>query len=94
MTENWTDVTDGNTKWFKRLAITKFIIKMGIMVFFVVEVVAIAKVVTMIAPYVNDAELVMEHVWTNSQITAAIELAVLVGALWIFSKMVTSIMRK
>lgn len=94
MTENWTDITDGNTKWFKRLAITRFVIKMGIMVFFVVEAVAIAQVIAMIAPYVNDAELVMEHVWTNSQITAAIMIAVLVGALSIFSKMVSSIMRK
>lgn len=93
MTDEWVDITDGqNTKWFKRIKIAQYIVKIGVIVFFVMEVVAIANVLRIIAPYVNDAELVMDHVWTNSQITALIEMLVLCGSLIIFAKMVKKVL--
>lgn len=92
MTDEWVDITDGqNTKWFKRIKIAQYVVKIGVIVFFAMEVVAIAKVLEIIAPYVKDAELVMDHVWTNSQITALIEMFVLCGVLIIFAKMMKKV---
>ena len=93
MTDEWVDITDGqNTKWFKRIKIAQYVVKIGVIVFFVMEAVAIANVLMITAPYVNDAELVLDHVWTNSQITALIEMLVLCGALIIFAKMVKKVL--
>lgn len=92
MTENWMDITDGNTKWFKRIKIAQYVFKIGVIVFFVVEAVAITIVLKITAPYVKDAELVLDHVWTNSQITALIEMFVLLGALIILAKMVKKVL--
>ena len=93
MTDEWVDITDGqNTKLFKRIKIAQYVFKIGVIVFFIVEAVAIANVLKIIAPYVNDAELVLDHVWTNSQITALIEMFVLCGVLIIFSKMMKKVL--
>ena len=93
MTDEWVDITDGqNTKWFKRIKIAQYVVKIGVIVFFVMEAVAIATVLKITTPYVSDAELVMDHVWTNSQITAIIQMFVLCGTLIIFAKMVKKVL--
>lgn len=92
MTTEWVDITDGqNTKWFKRIKIAQYVVKIGIIGFFAMEVFAIANVLKIITPYVKDAELVMDHVWTNSQITAIIQMFVLCGVLIIFAKMMKKV---
>ena len=93
MTDEWVDITDGqNTKLFKRIKIAQYVFKIGVIVFFVMEAVAIANVIKIIEPYFYDAELVLDHVWTNSQITALIEMFVLCGALIIFAKMMKKVL--
>ena len=93
MTDEWVDITDGqNTKWFKRIKIAQYVVKIGVIVFIFVEAVVIADVLRVIAPYVKDAELVMNHVYTNSQITAIIQMFVLIGVLIIFTKMMKKVL--
>lgn len=93
MTDEWVDITDGqNTKLFKRIKIAQYVVKIGVIVFFVMEAVAIATTLKITAQYVNNAELVLDHVWTNSQITALIEMFVLLGALIILAKMVKKVL--
>lgn len=82
------------TRRLKQIAILKLIIKLGICGFYALFVISTAKLVESLAPYVENKDLVLETVFTNSQITAMMVLLFITGVLIIFSKMIIGLMRR
>lgn len=94
MTEEWIDITDyQKTNIYKKIAIIRFVLKIGILAFFTAMVIAVARVIKQIAPYVSNPDLVLDTVWTNSQLTAVVVLIFLCFILIIFSRMITRLFR-
>ncbi len=82
------------TRRLKQIAIVKFLIKMGILGFYVLFAISMVELLKVFAPYVNNKDLVLETAFTNSQITAMIVLLFIAGVFIIFSKMIKRVMKK
>lgn len=82
------------TKRFKQIAILKFIIKMMIFAFYVVTVTSFAYVLKDLSIYLENPDLEMGMIWTNSQITAFIMIITMSGILIVFSRMVNRLFKR
>lgn len=82
------------TKRFKQIAIVKFIIKMGILAFYAVTVTSFAYALKDFSIYLENPDLEMDVIWTNSQITAFILIITMSGILIVFSRMVNRLFKR
>lgn len=82
------------TKRLKQIAFVKFIIKIAILIFEVVIAISIAYVIKELSIYLENPDLEMQVIWTNSQITAFIMIIFMTGVLIAFSKMISRFMKR
>lgn len=82
------------TKRLKQIAYVKFIIKIAILIFEVLVAISIAYVLKELSTYLENPDLEMNVVWTNSQITAFIMIIFMTGVLIAFSKMISRFIKR
>lgn len=82
------------TKRLKQIAYVKFIIKMMILAFYAVAVTSFAYTLKDLSIYLENPDLEMDVIWTNSQITAFIMIIVMSGILIVFSRMVSRLFKR